>query len=961
MDCTAKIFLYHLINYPSFQLEKDSKRNRKVTAQTLKNAFEQNIKDIGVHSYIIKFPKLSDHKNHATSGEFSICFLPYQLANLREKVDPRVKNKIVELYRSGVRKASEVKRHTDAYVRCELFPSGDLPEASRRRFYPTQKDISNLMCKDRYEGKNSVLDQQNVIDLVNNWKEEKTVNIFYRPHTNKVNGDFLYCYQTEWQQRLLQKYGKEVTLLDATYRTTRYALPLFFLCVRTNVCYAVVGAFIVQQETAVHIEEALQMFKTWNKKWNANHFMVDFCLEEINAVTKVFKDTKIILCDFHREKAWSEWLNKKVHGVQNVKKILQMIRNVAKATTMESHNEALLTLKKSQDWKKNETFRKWFSMKWMPEIKKWAHVYRNSSLHVRINTNNGLERQNEILKHNCLDGYKNCTLSEMINVLHCKFFPMLYKKYIQLNVQSSEHYRRYSKDIPSFLKSRPRDFVLHVMKRYCTALNKKDVTTVDDKDGIFKVKSESGDAEYLIHLNGPVPSCTCEDFTHFLLPCKHICCIFQHFSNWGWDRLNPSYTNNPLFVLDSECFSENLQIIEANSEDANIQDASSSTVQLSGEKLEYLPPRRKMKRTILVRHCAQGIKNLLDCIYLVKDEGYLVDLEKKIKEMVEEVSLHIPRDRGLPVLETPPKKARIEDLNPLPSRKYGKPKQLGFQRFGSKAEQQKMDVWKSVEVENIDMSVAPHTAENPNDTWVTINKIKLSNKDKDDISTDKWIDDNSINSSLHLISQNYPCIAGLIDTLILATSAVDGLSDDNVIQIHHLGNHWLVSQSNGKWVTIYDSLRFTGFPEILKTQILKLYAPLFVGENQILEVFFKCTQKQHGPNDCGLFAVANAVALAEGVELANIEFCQEEMRAHLIKCFESGHMAMFPHRPRRAKVLIKKIEMTKFCRCHMYRPKQNMIECSKCKMWFHFLCVNMQKDDKCVTTNRKFYCDNCQQ
>ncbi|KAE8602183.1 hypothetical protein XENTR_v10013901 [Xenopus tropicalis] len=270
-----------------------------------------------------------------------------------------------------------------------------------------------------------------------------------------------------------------------------------------------------------------------------------------------------------------------------------------------------------------------------------------------------------------------------------------------------------------------------------------------------------------------------------------------------------------------------------------------------------------------------------------------------------------------------------------------------------------MEVWKSVEVENTDMSVAPCTPESHNGTWVTINNIKLSYQDKDDIDTDKWIDDNTINASLHLIAQNYPCIASLIDTLILATSAVDALSGANVIQIHHLGNHWVVSQSNGKCVTIYDSLRFTGFSEMLKTQILKLYAPLFVGEHQIIDVFFKCTQKQHGPNDCGLFAVANAVALAEGVELANIEFFQEDMRADLIKCLGTGQMTVFPHKL--CKVLIKKIQMTRFCSCHIYKPKQNMIECSKCKLWFHFQCVKMQKEDKCVTTNKEFYCDNCEQ
>ena len=41
----------------------------------------------------------------------------------------------------------------------------------------------------------------------------------------------------------MTRYGNEMTLLDATYKTTRYNLPLFFLVVKTNVNYAVVGGF----------------------------------------------------------------------------------------------------------------------------------------------------------------------------------------------------------------------------------------------------------------------------------------------------------------------------------------------------------------------------------------------------------------------------------------------------------------------------------------------------------------------------------------------------------------------------------------------------------------------------------------------------------------------------------------------------------------------------------------------
>ena len=46
----------------------------------------------------------------------------------------------------------------------------------------------------------------------------------------------LWVHQDNWQKELLVKYG---TLIDATYKTTKYDLALFFLCVRTNVNYTV--------------------------------------------------------------------------------------------------------------------------------------------------------------------------------------------------------------------------------------------------------------------------------------------------------------------------------------------------------------------------------------------------------------------------------------------------------------------------------------------------------------------------------------------------------------------------------------------------------------------------------------------------------------------------------------------------------------------------------------------------
>lgn len=83
--------------------------------------------------------------------------------------------------------------------------------------------------------------------------------------SNTCKQSFLFLHQATWQRRLLKKYGDNICLLDATYRTTRYSLPQFFLAVKTNVDYQEVGSFIIQHEATEAIAEALQTLKQWNK------------------------------------------------------------------------------------------------------------------------------------------------------------------------------------------------------------------------------------------------------------------------------------------------------------------------------------------------------------------------------------------------------------------------------------------------------------------------------------------------------------------------------------------------------------------------------------------------------------------------------------------------------------------------------------------------------------------------
>ena len=97
-------------------------------------------------------------------------------------------------------------------------------------------------------------------------------------------------------------YGNTITPMDATYKTTKYSVPLFFLCVKTNVNYTVVAEFVVQSENTDI--EALSIIKSWTPSWDPKYFITDYSDAEMSAINMCFPQTQLYLCEFHREQAW---------------------------------------------------------------------------------------------------------------------------------------------------------------------------------------------------------------------------------------------------------------------------------------------------------------------------------------------------------------------------------------------------------------------------------------------------------------------------------------------------------------------------------------------------------------------------------------------------------------------------------------------------------------------------------
>jgi len=65
-------------------------------------------------------------------------------------------------------------------------------------------------------------------------------------------------------------------MIDATYKSTKYDLPLFFITVHTNTGYCVIAEFIVQGEAKESLESALSIIKSCNPQWAPKFFMTDY-------------------------------------------------------------------------------------------------------------------------------------------------------------------------------------------------------------------------------------------------------------------------------------------------------------------------------------------------------------------------------------------------------------------------------------------------------------------------------------------------------------------------------------------------------------------------------------------------------------------------------------------------------------------------------------------------------------
>ncbi|KAI9543595.1 hypothetical protein NQZ68_008642 [Dissostichus eleginoides] len=283
---------------------------------------------------------------------------------------------------------------------------------------------------------------------------------------------------------------------------------------------------------------------------------------------------------------------------------------------------------------------------------RWVNVYKTKSLKVAIYTNNGVERQNETLKHTFLEGYKNCSLSELLTVVVSDFLPKAYQKYIELNVMFSDGYRKYNTNLPQYLQNRPCAIGQHILDRHFRSLDYKGAVTGREK-GVFCIRSLPPHSLVFMEDTPNTPVCT-EDTAN-----TPVC--------------SEDTPNTPVCMEDTP------------NTPVRTEETPNTPVRTEETHSKNSGNHSKSSRDRKRQPCGTLLREITEYTYHLQDETFMCTVISRLNDLLEDVKQHTPHDSSLPPTFTPPKHKRQErTIKPQPSTSHRRHPFSG--RVGHKAE-----------------------------------------------------------------------------------------------------------------------------------------------------------------------------------------------------------------------------------------------------------------------------------
>ena len=261
LDCPAtlqvravRLYTDYTLSLEEYSSKKSLRKAKASILQELKNDIQKGKILSTVTRQYFKVPLSTAHRAHPVGVAGTVG----------HSLHPKIASKIRELVSENITNADVVRKCLEQYVVKEMFgghAANQKPRRSNRRYYPRRQDLRGHIARAVSASKYCNDDQESLRRKIEQWSHDSpTSKFFLRTRDDDKDGKeskFMFAHQEEWQQRLLLRYGSDLVLMDATYKTTKYAIPLFFICVHTNVGYKVVAEFLCQNKDKECIAETL--------------------------------------------------------------------------------------------------------------------------------------------------------------------------------------------------------------------------------------------------------------------------------------------------------------------------------------------------------------------------------------------------------------------------------------------------------------------------------------------------------------------------------------------------------------------------------------------------------------------------------------------------------------------------------------------------------------------------------
>ena len=217
----------------------------------------------------------------------------------------------------------DVMKEIEIMVCEELFYMKLPPDRTHRRYYPSIRDVRNIMRNTREAAKihySHLRDLKNHFDalsekrgtalyfnfnglsleqaLLNKDVEQKSEHDIKEKRTKPDNiQEFVLFHQSPLQQYLLNRYGSIVYITEVyppENNSRALSVRLFLILVRTNVDYQVVGTILMNRFKENGLHESLLKCRETNEAWMPRYFMIDLNEELLLSIRELFPSMSIL-------------------------------------------------------------------------------------------------------------------------------------------------------------------------------------------------------------------------------------------------------------------------------------------------------------------------------------------------------------------------------------------------------------------------------------------------------------------------------------------------------------------------------------------------------------------------------------------------------------------------------------------------------------------------------------------